>query len=356
MVFWGGYALYFTMQSYACSITGYLNDRAIYNALYSSYCYLPFCILSVYIFSYLLFPFFLQKKKYTAFAAGVILVVALGLLINYFQTELFFQLTSVDRVTVAKKLMLGYNNVCNAVVISCFVLGIKLAKIWYAQQKENFLLAEQKSIKELHLFKSRIHPDFLFSSMDSLYQKIHLGSEDSPIIILKLSELISYILYESDQELVPLEKELTSISEFIAVFKLIVDDPSKLNLEVTGNTNNKRIAPLILLTIVQNCLALLDIYSKNRQKADIAIAIVNEELILKLSFCNLPKNSSQDLHTLLQSERIRLDGLYPDKYFLNLSERDNSSELTINILLSKPDVFPEKYTLKSIENSVYESV
>src|SRR5687768_12683229 len=82
LAFWVIYALYFTMQSYACSITGYLGDKAIYNAFYSSYCYLPFAFLSVYTFSHLLFPFFLQKKKYTAFATGAVLVVALGLLIN----------------------------------------------------------------------------------------------------------------------------------------------------------------------------------------------------------------------------------------------------------------------------------
>lgn len=345
------------MQGYGCGITGYINQDSLKHAFDSTYCYLPFCILSVYIFSYFLFPFFLQKEKYAVFVIGFILIFALGVWINYFQSALFFKLASVKNITFEKKILLGYNNVCNAIIISGFVLGIKFAKNWYRQQNENFLLAKQKTIIELQLLKARIHPGFLFSSLNTLYKKISFGSPDSPLMILKLSEMMSYILYESDQKPVPLEQELTSISEFISISKLNMEDQSKLNLKISGNANDKFIVPLVLLNLLQNCLAIEWKDKREVQKTNVIIIIKDERLIFSLSFHYVSKteNNANDLQFLVQSERSRLDVLYQYKYNLDLLEQENSSELCLNIVLSSLEILTVTNTLKPIKKDVYES-
>lgn len=301
LVFWVVYAFYFTLQSYGCPTTGFMNRQAVKHAWESTGCYLPFCILSVYSFLYILFPLFLEKRKYAAFVLAFTVLFALGVWLNYFQSVLFYKLAGVSNLNFRKIAVQGYGNVCQAILISGFALGMKLAKTWYRQQKENLALAKQKTAKELQLLKARIHPDFLFRSLDSLYDKINSGSPAATTMILKLSDLLSYILYECDAPLVPLEKELTITEDFISIAKLNFGDRLKITSEINGDTKNKFIAPLILLSFLQNSFPPRDRDQKGYQKMNVDISIENNELIFIL-------------RSTTGSSRTTQDALYQDVY------------------------------------------
>ncbi len=344
LAFWFVFALIFSIQSFGDPLAGFITKDSFMHVLEIDMCFLPFCILSVYVFSNFLFPVFLKRKKYAAFITGFLLVVAVGMWIDYYATDLYFKLASVNTLTFGQKIMVDYNYVWSAILGGGIVLGIKLAKNWYQQQNENLLLARQKANTELKLLKARIHPDFLFKSLDDIYKKINSGSSKSPLMILKLSEMLSYLLYESDQELVALQNELTAVNDFISISKLIMTD-NPVSIKIIGNTDNKFIVPLLLLTLVQNTFAVIFTDEKAKLKTAVAISIEDNLLTLILSFEQLKagNNYLHDLNIFIESEQRRLNLLFPENNcVLGMSHHENNVELSLIILLNSVDIPSEK--------------
>ena len=335
LVFWLVFALIFTIQGFGDPLAGYINKSAVWRAFKLAFVNLPFCIISVYVFSNFLFPF-LKTKKYASFLAGFILVLVFGVWINYYAIAFYFKLVSVNNLTLVQKIIVGYTNVWCGIALGGIVLGIKLAKHWYQQQNENLLLAKQKAHTELKLLKARIHPDFLFKTLDDIYEKINSSSAKSPLMILKLSEMLSYFLYESDEELVPLEKELTAVNDFISISKLAMDE-QPVSLKIIGNTDNKFIAPLLLLNVLQNSFPVMLRDEKERLKTVVIISVEDNLLTLILSLQHVKNDDSflNNLQTFIQSEQRRLNLLFPENNcVLRLTHQDNRVELCLIILLN----------------------
>jgi len=358
LVFWIVFGLTFTIQSFGDPLGGFFNKDLILRALESAICFLPFCIISVYVISYVLFPLFLKKKKYAAFIAGFLLLVAWGVWINYYATVLFFKLTAIHTFTREQKLMVDYNFVWSAIVAGGVALGIKLAKNWYQQQNENLLLAKQKATTELKLLKTRIHPDFLFGTLDDIYKKINSGSQKSPLMIMKLSEMLSYLLYESDEDLVPLERELAATNDFISISKLAIAD-HPISLKMIGNTNDKFIAPLLLLTTLQNSFSILFADKTGKLKTGVTISVEDTLLMVSLSleYENKISHHLKLLKSFVETEQRRLNLLYPENNcVLGLSHHENHAELNLIISLNSKDVLAENSSGDILKKEFYEAV
>ena len=343
LVFWFVFALIFSIQSFGDPLAGFITEDSLMHVLETDMCFLPFCIFSVYVFSNFLFPVFLKKKKYAAFITGFLLVVALGVWIDYYATDLYFKLSSVA-LTFGQKIMVDYNFVWSAILAGGFVLGIKLAKNWYQQQNENLLLAKQKANTELKLLKASIHPDFLFKTLDDIYKKINSGSDKSPLMVLKLSEMLSYLLYESDQELVSLENELTAVNDFISISKLTMTD-NLITIKIIGNPDNKFIVPLLLLIFVQNCFALIFAGEKAAIKTVITISVEDNLLtsILSIEHVKACDYCLNNLNVFIESEQCRLNLLFPENNcVLGRLHQENNIELSLIILLNSPNISSEK--------------
>lgn len=353
LTFWLVYALIFSIVSFGDPLAGFITKDSFLHALETDLCFLPFCVFSVYISSNFLFPVFLQKKKYAAFITGFLLLVVLGMWIDYYATDLYFKLASVNTLTFGQKIMVDYNFVWFAILGAGVALGIKSAKNWYQQQNENMLLARQKAYTELKLLKARIHPDFLFKTLDDIYKKINSGSSRSPFMILKLSEMLSYLLYDSDEELVALENELTAVNDFISISKLSMPG-NPVSIKMIGNTDHQFIAPLLLLTVVQNTFAVLLIDEKVKLKTAVAVAVEDHMLSLIMSFDQVKPGNQypDDLNAFISSEERRLNLLFPENNcVLRWSHQENNAEVSLIISLNSPDIPLEKnegFTKKEI--------
>ncbi len=355
--FWMAFGLIFTIQSIGDPLGGFFSRDSVIRALKFDYYNLPFCIVFVYLFSNFLFPRFLKKKKYAAFIAGFILVAALGVWINYYATVFYFQSILVNNLTIAQKIIVGNNTVWSAIVAGGFVLGFKLSKHWYLQQNENILLAKQKANTELKLLKARIHPDFLFKTLDDIYKKINSGSDKSPLLILKLSELLSYLLYESGQKLVPLEKELTAVTDFISISKLTMPD-RLLSLKIIGKQDDKFIPPLLLLTLVQNSFDAAFTGKTELIKTTITVLVKDDLLILLLSFQFIKKDDShvESFKAFAQSEQRRINLLFPENnYILELSNQGTKIEASLIISLSHTHISATFNNADPAKKEVYET-
>ncbi|HVU58254.1 MAG TPA: hypothetical protein VHD83_24505 [Puia sp.] len=202
LVFWAAYASYFYMQSISPDCIRELDRKEVFSyAFVSLYCFIPVCAFSVYVSLTIFYHFIHKKKQYLLTFGGYFVLFGFCIFLNYFFSILFFHGAchcDVDKVPFMRKFALGYINSQNAIVAGVVALGIRLTRNWYAQVKENLLLAQKTARTALDLEKMKLHPDFLLGSLDNIVHRIRTGSPDAPDKIVDLSDKLSRWLYEEE--------------------------------------------------------------------------------------------------------------------------------------------------------------
>jgi LytS/YehU family sensor histidine kinase len=194
-------------------------------------------------------------------------------------------------------------------------IAIKLLKRWYLKQKEKERLEKEKLIADLQLLKAQIHPEFLFTTLDSVYAFALKDNSRAAILLLKLSDLLSYILYECDKALVPLDKEIKIIKDYMALEKARMGNRLEIDIAVKGEARDKMISPLLLLPFIENSFSYC--YNKNLETCwiNLELRIENNELTMKLingkSVASVP--ASINGHGLTNVQK-RLEIMYPGNY------------------------------------------
>ena len=182
-------------------------------------------------------------------------------------------------------------------------------------------IQKEKLIAEVSYLKAQINPHFLFNTLNSLYALALRKSDEAPEAILKLSGMMRYVVSESNNTQVLLKKELDYLRDYIALQKLRLSKEVKLQVSITGSPNNLQIAPLILITYIENAFK----YGINPDEdSEINIHIEAKEHGIVLNVSNrivvdkkLIPAISEEGH---KNTRQRLDHLYPSKYTLQLDD------------------------------------
>lgn len=266
------------------------------------------------------------------FVLSIFLLVLFDLAVNYFFAGIFLNNIHYQKPIPPNFLnTLGFSdgNTKWAVTIAIIAIGIKLAKNWHLQQKENLEIIKRKTRTELQIQKARINPAFLFHSLDTIYNKINAGAADSATMVLKLSDLLSYSLYESDTEAVLLDKELTGLRDFIFLEKT---RQKNIDMKVSGDTYGKYIAP-VLLPLMQECISLVEQEEKNNTGIIFHIISKTESLQVKIffSFLNGGNTDSLKLGFITDTVRNKLKLINTKgDYHLVLEEPENEKRVTFN--------------------------
>ena len=206
LVFWAAYLIFFTLQS------GYLNGD--YLSTFYSYCFYVIPIMiATYFNIYFLLPNFLYVKKYWMFfliffISSAIWSMMQRVTVFFIIAPLFYSPELYQRVTAPG---FFYPNSMISYLISIYTVvaiaaSIKLLKNYYENERRSQILANEKLEAELKYLKAQINPHFLFNSLNNLYGLALKKSDKTPGLILKLSSLLNYMLYECDSKLIPLYK------------------------------------------------------------------------------------------------------------------------------------------------------
>lgn len=220
-------------------------------------------IALTYVLIYWLLPNYYFKRKSPFLAGGITICV---LFIFYFVAAVFLYFIVIYDViagtnywpassTWSFKLNLRptmLNQVSTLPIVLGFALMINLVKRWWRKQKETELLAKEKTKAELQLLKAQVHPHFLFNTLNNIYFFTLTNSTQAPVMIKKLSGMLHYILHECDQPLVPLEKEIKMIRDYMALEKIRYAEQMQMTIEIENNYDSKMIAPLLLIPFVEN--------------------------------------------------------------------------------------------------------
>ena len=198
------------------------------------------------------------------------------------------------------------------------------------QKTETELKLKEAKIK---LLQGQLHPHFLFNMLNNLYGLWMEKSESTPDVILKLSALLDYMLYECDKERVPLEQEVQFLKNYIDLESIRHDSRLSLNVQLPDSYQNAEVAPLILFTFVENAFK----HGVNRNTGDSRMNVCISYKINSIHFAinnnySPSKNSSQGIG--LENVKERLNLLYPGKHELKIDTQNNIFSVELNIIIS----------------------
>ncbi|WP_158085227.1 histidine kinase [Niastella vici] len=341
LVFWVIYCTYFYIQSLAPrTIAEFGNSDTYYFAWLNLCCFGPVFIFAVYFSIYYLLPKTLADKKYALFLFYFLLLYATGSYVNYFMAGIF--LSHVHYSTPVEnnfrhRIEFGNYNTRWGMVIAIIAIGIKLTKTWYLQQKENLEILKKKNRTAIQLQKARLHPDFLLRSLDTIYTNIQSGSGKAPSIILNLSDLLSYSLYENGKELVPLEREIGQLNNFIALEQQGKAGTINMHLQTGSVTNSLYIVPLVIIKILEETTALLHTREQTVCLQTLQVATEKNQVSITLlihPLYNEPGGIPNWSYIVENTQRRLLEYYSPNDFQIDLSENEQETGLRLHLTLA----------------------
>ncbi|MFY0686243.1 MAG: histidine kinase [Cyclobacteriaceae bacterium] len=215
----------------------------------------------------------------------------------------------------------------------CLLGSSFMATSSYARKKEKEAMLQERSKleTELKFLKSQINPHFLFNTLHNIYTLTVLQSEEAPKQLLKLSDLLRYMIYDSNEESVPLKREIEYLNNFLGLAQLKDSQSMNISFDLELDDPDIAIAPLIFIPFVEN--AFKHSQFEDLDKGYIHITIKSSRHIVSLSVENsVPKNEfKKDVvgGIGLANVKQRLNLIYPAKHKLEI----NDNETTFGIKL-----------------------
>jgi LytS/YehU family sensor histidine kinase len=214
---------------------------------------------------------------------------------------------------------------------------IKLVKTKITAQIKTAEITASHSQTELHFLQSQLSPHFLFNTLNNLYGISITQHEKIPTLLLKLSELLRYSVYDAKETYVPLKDELSYLKNYIDFEKIRIGDRLGLTVELDEISDSKiKIAPMLLIVFVENAFK----HSKNTSQPKIHIYIGLKIWANSILFSvkNTHKNAANMNNSLpeigglgLDNVKKRLELLYPNTYDLNIEENDDFYEVMLRV-------------------------
>ncbi|GAB3712301.1 histidine kinase [Spirosoma flavus] len=301
--------------------------------------FMPAHAFFTYSIAYWLVPTFLLKDRYV-WAVPVIL--GLMVLTAFFSAMLTTFVVDPMHICLGLRpsgnsfffaMMAGMRG---ALTIGGFGGAVKLAKAWYLKQEAYQQIDREKLQAELQLLKSQIHPHFLFNTLNNLYALTLHKSDRSPAIVLKLSELLSYMLYECNAAEVPLQKEITFMRNYIGLEQIRYGERLDMSVNITGDYGNKQIAPLLLIPFLEN--AFKHGASEQLEQAWMHIDLLVQDNTLKfkvINSCELTDSGDAPVGGIgLQNVTKRLQLLYPNRHELRIVTEPETFMVTLTLELA----------------------
>lgn len=271
-----------------------------------------------FIINYVLLPRLFYRKEYYKFFFTVALVVAAIIIVEEFVLEkIYFPDTKGARFPGVIFSLL------DVMPVITILAGFKFA--WDASRKQLEVEELQLSVKEseLQYLKSQINPHFLFNNLNNLYSYAIEQSPKTPSIILELSSVLRYMLYDCKEKFVALEKEIEHLKNFTKLNEMQVEERGRVSFTTENITPGYEIAPLILTVFVENAFKHSTASQSKDIHIDIAIVISEKgelRFTCKNSFQPLGNTESLSKGIGLQNVRKRLQILYPDAHELIINE------------------------------------
>lgn len=361
LVFWG---MWWIFQSLLYSFSaGVLNvtylERLPISTLEALVYLVPHMVLA-YSLMYLVVPQLLLKGRYLKTVAAVIgLFLLTGVISSCISVFLLsklrilvfgmrYQPEHLNEVHFFLGLLAGLRG---GITIGGIAAAIKLMKYWYTKEQRILQLQKENLSSQLQLLKAQVHPHFLFNTLNNIYANTQLTSPAAARMIAGLSDLLRYMLYEGNQALVPLHRELQMMEQYILLEKSRYGHELDVHIDLPPGETNHLIAPLLLLPFVENCFKHGTSTVLDQPWMSLSVTIEKDWLKMKLLNGKMDEAPSPKTGIGLHNAGQRLQLLYPGRHELVINNEAEVFIVNLKLQLEKTTVT----TISSLTKSLAEA-
>lgn len=278
-------------------------------------------------------PKLLLKGKYLLFLGSLIAWLAAGWYLSVYYLR-YVSGPLLDRMNMAHGDDYAWQCfLCVMTTAACFSF-LSLGKQWLLKQQE-FLQAQQEKITaELQLLKAQVHPHFLFNTLNNIYSFSLDGSPKTPGLILKLSSLLSYMLYDCKAEEVRLAKEVEIMKNYIDLERERYGDKIEISWNVEGDISDNFISPLLMLAFLENAFKHGASEQIEKPWMGVDISVTNDILKFKITNSKNEYSSYSNNGIGINNVKKRLEFLYPGKYELKINDEGDFFAVSLVVKLS----------------------
>lgn len=338
IIFW---VSLFLIQTFGTETLNDYSNRAIHYSIIL----LP-KLLAAYFTIYYLVPQFLFKKKYLVFImlfliSSYLICVGARILVVYGTEELirvkpFPQESIAEIFTDLKALNKAY---FFGIYFPAFLmLMLKLLKESNDKRAVVESLKREKVSAELSFLKSQIHPHFLFNTLNNLYVLTLKKSDKAPETVLKLSEILDYMLYQCNGEFIDIEKEIQLIENYVALEQLRYGEKLNLETNITVDNLHTKITPLLLISIIENAFKHGVSGSVSKASVTIDVIVENKKLLFKITNTKPEFTQNDDTNFKesigLTNTKKQLSLVYPNAHQMTIEDEKNIFTVTLKIDLN----------------------
>jgi len=295
--------------------------------------------VSLFYVNYLvLIPKFFNKKQYGLYILATFVTIFLYGVFKYLVAIIFEDDILIHSMRDSNEMVrTGFVSYLIGTLFSSLVflflsLTLKLIVDWITNERVQRDLENQRLSAELAFLKSQINPHFLFNSLNSIYSLAYQKADATPEAILKLSEIMRYMLYESNDNKVDLSKELQYIQNYIDLQKIRFANKAYIDFKIEGRVTNQKIVPLLLIAFIENAFkhGVTD-----NALSPIRLLITVDDSHLHFYIQNKKHNNNKDSvgGIGLGNVKRRLDLLYPGKYNLEIRNEKDTYVCELSLIL-----------------------
>lgn len=302
--------------------------------------------LTLFYFNYfILIPKLYLKKEYLIFFFIILLLFSAVYFIKPFDRLISMnpppggmpraEMPSTNMRPPPKPFNGGNRKDINSIILFVMVWSlstvVRIIREWRSTERRALQAETDKVNAELAFLKSQVNPHFLFNTLNNIYSMAVTGNEHTAPSIMRLSNIMRYITDEAGEDFVPLDNELHCMNDYIDLQKLRLGPKTTVELTVSGHTIDKKIAPLLLMTFVEN---VFKYGTSSHEETVITIRLsVDEHTIMFYSRNRLFPQKVADgrTGTGIANARKRLEHLYPGKHFLDISTGNGYYTVQLNI-------------------------
>lgn len=289
-------------------------------------------ILTVINNTYLL-PKLFDTKKYVAYAISVLVGMAIVIYIRYTVNESIVM--SINRFPNLKLSRYFLFIVVTTLVVFLITTGFYFFKQWFIERQKQDEIANQQLDTELKLLKAQINPHFLFNALNNVYSLTQVEPEKAGEMVLKLSEVLRYMLYDSEKDKIYLEKEISNINSLMELHQIQYDNKAKINFSIFGNVYDKLIHPMLLFPFFENAFKHGNLFQLENSFIYSNLKIKENHLYFTIEN-TFVENSSKDKVGGLGIDNVqkRLQLFYPNKYQLEIKKEEKVFKVSLKLELA----------------------
>jgi sensor histidine kinase YesM len=294
-----------------------------------------FNVVASYLHYFFILPDLFKDKKPIQYLAKVVLLLGVIVFLRIItENEIFTQLMQNEIYYKTIRLTRVVSTVWDTMTFLIFTGMIRFTLDWFNLENKKKQLENEKLVAELNYLKAQINPHFLFNTLHNLNYLVYAKSDKATDVIIRLSNIMRYMIYDANKDKVPVQKEIAYMNDYIHLESIRLNQAFNLTFDIDGKSEPVEIAPLVMLTFLENAFK----HGVSDQETNcwirVKLSISKEEIKYAVSNRILKSKRNEKSGFGLENVRKRLQLSYPEKHNLSIATVDDvySVDLTLQLI------------------------